>query len=238
LFFFGISIFATILNNALNNSSFFTYKKTIDIDRITKRILMYYGIVFIIQFVLIAYEYSVGSALFGLAKSVFMPGLIVAVCAARLSRLRLIEGRWNPVKMELPFVVFGKSDTVYTGFTPFNLRIKGASFNEIYLSKHYQEYVKLVPISNRNSFIQVPRWAYLEKKIHLKNDDSYYITRLYHDGREGDFDTVLLKPKANGITRTKNDNPLVGLMDISHTTDRNGKSKKKYKFREWVYLKT
>jgi RsiW-degrading membrane proteinase PrsW (M82 family) len=237
-FFFCISIFATILNNALNNSSFFTYKKAIDIDRITKRILMYYGIVFLIQFILISYEYSFGKALFGLVKSLIMPGLIVAVCAARLSRFRLIEGRWNPVKLELPFVIFGKSDITYNGFTPFNLRIKGASFNEIYLSKHYQEYVQLIPVSSRNSFVQVPRWAYLEKKIHLKNDDSYYITRLYHDGKEGDYDTVLLKPKASGITRTKNNNPLVGLMDMTYAIDRNGKQKKKYRFREWVYLKT
>ena len=236
-FFFCISIFATILNNALNNSSFFTYKKTIDIDKITKRILMYYGVVLGMQFILIMIEFGFNNAIFNLAKSLFMPGLIIAVCAARLSRFRLIQGRWNPVKMELPFVIFGKSDTIYEGFTPFNLRIKGASFNEIYLSKHYQEFVQLIPVSTRNSFIGIPRWAFLEKKIHLENDDSYYLTRLYHQGKEGEYDVVLLKPKATGITRTKNNYPLVGLMDVIEALDKSGRIKKKYRFKEWVYLK-
>ena len=236
-FFFCISIFATILNNALNNSSFFTYKKSIDIDRITKRILIYYGIVFIIQFVLVSQEVTVGTALFGLAKSLIMPGMIVAVCAARLSRLRLIQGRWNPVKLELPFVIFGRSETLYDGFTPFNLRIKGASYNEIYLSQHYQEYVQVIPYSMKNSTISSPRWAFLEKKIHLKNDDAYYISRIYHDSKEGSFDTVLLKPKANGVTRTKRNQPLVGILDVVQVQDKTGQIKKKYRFREWVYLK-
>lgn len=237
-FFFCIQIFATILNNALNNSSYFTYKKAIDIDRIAKRILMYYGIVFLAQFVLITADYGLGQGLVSLLKTIFMPGIIVAVCAARLSRFRLIAGRWNPIKIELPFYLFGKSDRLQEGITPFNLRIKGASFNEIYLAKHFQENVLIVPVSTRNTTIGGARWAYLEKKIHLKNDEAYYITRLYHSEQGGTFDTVLLKPKVSGITRTKKNNPLVGLMDVIQVRDaKTGNLKKKYRFQEWVYLR-
>lgn len=237
-FFFCIQIFATILNNALNNSSYFTYKKAIDIDRVAKRILMYYGIVFLAQFVLISLEEGVGIGMVNLLKTVFMPGVIVAVCAIRLSRFRLIAGRWNPIKFELPFYLFGKSDTLNEGFTPFNIRIKGASYNEVYMAQHFQENVLLVPVSSSRSYIGGARWAYLEKKIHLKNDEAYYITRLYHAEVAGTFDTVLLKPKTAGITRTKKNNPLVGLMEVTQVRDpKSGNLKKKYRFREWVYLR-
>lgn len=238
-FFFAISIFATILNNALNNSSYFTYKKAIDIDHIAKRLLVYYLVVFLLQFILISFEDTVGRALTNLLKTLFMPGLIVAVCAGRLSRFRLIEGRWNPIRIELPFHLFSRGDALFEGFRPFSFRIKGTSFNEIYLSKFYQEYVSIIPISSRNSMLTGPRWAYLEKKVFLKNDEAYFITRIYHSDKEGTFDTVLLKPKVSGITRTKRNNPLVGLMEVIEvpSNDLTKSWKKKYRFREWVYLK-
>jgi RsiW-degrading membrane proteinase PrsW (M82 family) len=238
-FFFTISIFATILNNALNNSSYFTYKKSIDIDLITKRMLMYYGVVFAAQFALVTYEFSFGQAMMNLLRSLFMPGIIITVCVARLSRFRLIEGRWNPIKVELPFHIFGRSESLYEGFRPFSLRVRGTSFNEVYLSKFYQEYVNLIPISMRNTMLQAPKLAYLEKKVFLKNDEPYYITRLYHTTKEGSYDVVLLKPKTNGITRTKKDQPLVGLMEVREVPANKAGTefKKKYKFREWVYLR-
>jgi hypothetical protein len=106
------------------------------------------------------------------------------------------------------------------------------------LAKHFQENVLIVPDSTRNTTIGGARWAYLEKKIHLKNDEAYYITRLYHSEQGGTFDTVLLKPKVSGITRTKKNNPLVGLMDVIQVRDaKTGNLKKKYRFQEWVYLR-
>lgn len=233
-FFFCISIFATILNNALNNSSYFTYKKAIDIDRITVRILQYYLIVFIVQFVLMIQTQNIGSSFLSFLYTLFFPGIIVAVCAARLSRLRLIEGRWERIKMELPLHLWGGGDR--EGVTPFNLRIKGANFNEVYLAKHYQENVKLVPVSARNSFLQHARFAFLEKKVYLQNDLSYYLTRLYDQELGGEFQTILLKPKLNGLTRTKRNEPLVGVMEVRLEHQRDGSVKKKYKFREWAIV--
>lgn len=237
-FFFTISIFATILNNALNNSSFFTYKKVVDVDLLSKKMFLYYGIVYLAQFVVVSIEKGVGAGFGNLLYSLFLPGIIVCVCVLRLSRFRLIEGRWNPIKLELPFHIFSASKTQEFGFRPFGIRVKGASFNEIYLTKHFQEFVKIVPVSPRNSMLKEVKIAYLKEKVFLKNDEIYFLAHLYSNGIESSYELCLLKPKTSGITRTKKNFPLVGYMEIVKVPNKNSASgyKKKYRFREWVYL--
>ncbi|MFA7272636.1 MAG: PrsW family intramembrane metalloprotease [Crocinitomicaceae bacterium] len=238
-FFITISVFATILNNAINNSGQFTYKKVIDIDRLSKRMLQYYAIVFATQLVLVSVEENFGTSLIFLLYSIFTTGFIVIISILRMSRFQLIEDRWNKIKLELPFQFLGKSESLYEGFQPFSIRIKGASYNEIYLSQFYEEYVYLHSVSPNRSVTGRPVLAFIEKKIFLKNDEVYYLARLHETDAESSFELTLLKPKESGITKTKNNHPIVARMEVREVPNPLDTStwKKSYRFVEWVYLK-
>ena len=236
-YFVTLSVFATIINNSLNNSSHFTYKKAINADVLVKRMFFYYGVVFLLQFFLILFTKGIYPAFLNLFSSVIFSGLIVSVSILRLSRFQLIEGRWNKIKLELPFYLRGSKNENMDGFRPFGLRIKGPSHNEAYLASLYEEFVHLIPV--RKSGISVPQLAFIEKKIFIREDEIYYILRLYTQDQHGSFTHILIKPKAGNFSHTKNNHPIVAKMELidafqpTQPFDR----KKKYRFVEWVYLR-
>ncbi len=240
IFFFGcISIFASILTNAINNSEHFTYKKAIDTDRLSKRMMQYYGVVFLAQFVLVGIEKGFDSSIFSLLYSMFTIGLIVFVSVLRMSRFQLIQGRWNTIKFQMPFEMRNRQDSLYEGFQPFGIRVRGASFNEIYLSKYYEEYVYLHPVSMRGKGIKRPVLAFVKKKIFLKNDEAYFLLNIHETDANSPFEEWLVKPKSTGITQTKNNYPIVARMEVIEVPSRKNPTTftKKYRFLDWVFLK-
>lgn len=237
-YFFTVSIFATILNNALNNSAHFTYKKAINTDLISKRLFLYYGIVFLLQFLLISLEKGVQSGLYNLLYSFLFSGTIVAVSVLRLSRFTLIEGRWNKIKFELPFYLFGGPATRTDEFRPFGIRIKGSPRNEVYLAQLLEEYVYLIPISGVRKGT-IPQLAYIEKKIFVREDEAHYMVRAYHGDKNSAYDSVLIKPKEGRSAITQGKHPIVAKMilhEVAHPT-RPHEKKKKYTFVEWVVVR-
>jgi RsiW-degrading membrane proteinase PrsW (M82 family) len=239
-FFFGtISIFAAILTNAINNSVHFTYKKAIDIDFLSKRMMFYYAIVFFVQFALIAIERGIFTSLISLLYSLCTIGLIVFVSVLRMSRFQLIQGRWNPIKFQMPFEFNSRKDVIYEGFQPFGIRVRGASFNEIYLSQFYEEYVEIHPVSSTRSKMKKPLLAFVEKKIFLQNDQAYFLLKIIENQENGTYEECLVKPKSTGTTKTKNNYPIVARMEITEVPDKkdSSKMKMKYRFVEWVFLK-
>lgn len=237
-FMLSISIFAVIINNAINNSSFFTYKKIVDSNKVSKRLLTYYGIVFGIQFVLITYVDDFFSAFINLVGSIIIVGFIVMVACVRLSRFKLIQNRWNRIKFEMPFS-YGEVDPYGSG-SLYRLRVKGDSFNEAYINIFYDEHFWLNPVNRRSTFIGGKRLGYIGQKVFLKNDESFYVAKLYKDDvMTSEYEMVLLKPKTNNITMVNDEFPIVALLKLENITDiENTKlGPKDFKFREWVFIK-
>lgn len=240
VFFFGtISIFATILTNSINNSANFTYKKAIDTDLLFTRMISYYGIVFLAQFIYVGIERGFESSLTFTFYSIITTGIIVLVSIIRMSRFQLIQGRWSKIKFQMPFEFKASQDTIYEGFQPFGIRIRGASFNEIYLSKYYEEYVEIHPVSRNRTKMKNALLAFVEKKVFLKNDQAYFLLRVYENGINGPYEECLVKPKSTGITKTNSNYPIVAKMEIIEVPDKKdpSKMKMKYRFVEWVFLK-
>ncbi len=231
-FLLTVSWYATILNNALNNSSEFSYKKTVNSDMVMTRILTYYAIVFVLQFVVNAYVKNVSDATIYLFKTVRGSLIIISAVAARLSRFTLIQDRWEPIKLELPFKYASG------GAGLFGIAIKGSSFKEENLNKYYEEYFTINPVA-RNVSSSPPRIAYIEKKMFLKNDESLNITRVYKDETRQSYDLFLLKPKTKDKVFFKDKYPIASLlrykdldgMDLSTLTVSD------FGFIEWVYIK-
>lgn len=223
-FLLTISWYATILNNALNNSPFFTYKKVVNSDKVTRRLLFYYVAVFAIALVTVSYVSGLESALVNLLVSMATTAFVVFVTCYRLGRFKLIKGRWEKLQLQMPFY-FGTSPKG-SGTT---FRIRGDSYNEAYINTFFQEYFYLQPLGDKGSYLGKPRLAFLEKKLFLKKDKTYYLARVYlSNNLNSEFEYVMLKPKTYG-TMFKNDYiPIVGVMK------REMGPKGKFSFVEWA----
>ncbi len=212
-FFFTISIFATILNNALNNSNFFSYKKVIDSRAVARKMLLYYLFVFIAQIILVSAVNNAVTAARGTIASLLTTGFIVVIAVVRLSRFKLIPGRWNKVRLELPFKIR------YDALPLIKIQIKGETFNEVYVNAFYEEYFLLFPLSDKNRESETYFTGYIEKKLFLGKDEIYYLGRIFQAGDSTNFVYKLLKPKTTDITLKRNKYPIVAILDFKQTPD-------------------
>lgn len=238
-FFITISMFASILNNAINNSAFFSYKKAIDSHKVAKRLLTYYGIVFLMQFALIALHKNVVYAIANLTGSIFFTGFIVIVTCLRLSRFKLIQNRWDNIKIEFPFS-FYQSDPSGIKSSRLKISVKGESYNEAYISVFYEEYFFLNPLSNNNTYLGKYKLSYIEKKIFLKNDETFYIAKVFHTDETGAHETLVLKPKTVDVTMVNEKYPIVAVFIIEgeYTIENiSSQNQKDFKFKEWAFIK-
>lgn len=232
-FLITISFFVTILNNALNNSGFFTYKKVINSQKVVKRLFTYYAIIFIVQFILLSYSKSFKYALDNFNVSFFFTGAIIIITVLRLSRFKLIKGKWNNLKLELPFSLEFGGDSNFI-----HIRVKGDPFNEYHINIYYEEFFILSPLTYRNTYIGSDKLSYIEKKMFFKNEDSCYQTKMFHEREDGKFDYVYLKPKKKGITMSQEKYPIVALLVVSDPSviDMQTITYKDFVFKEWVML--
>jgi len=237
-FFITVSVFAVILNNALNNSPFFSYKKILNSYAITKRMMLYFGIIFLLQFIFLVFYKDITYASNDFFYSAIFFGFVIFVCVFRLSRFKLVEGRWERLKIELPFtIVFGSHH--YAIGPNIHFKIKGDSAMESRLNFYYKEYFWLCPISKKQTYIGKPRLAYLEKNIFLRNYSRFFLARVYKTVKDGDYEEMLLQPKIKGACDAYGAYPLVAILRIDSKIDMESRKLKArdFRFREWAYVK-
>jgi len=212
-----ISIFSNILNNALNNSIFFSYKKVINPNKILQKLLIYYGVIMGLQ--LLFYIYLNYSVFFNTYVSetknaefdffmttirVFIYTLILLIVCIRLSRFKLIKNRWRKLKLELP-IYFGSDELI---------KIKGDSYDESIISTYYQEYFALIPLYFQSSFLKRKRKAFIEKKILLNDNESVFLIKIFKIRGKNEFEYFLLKSKKQGVNVLKKSYPIVQVFKI------------------------
>ncbi len=234
-FLFTISFFASILNNALNNSSYFSYKHVINSDLVAKRLLLYYGILFGLE--VVAVSIIKGSVLAGgimIPFMIFKSGIILGITILRLSRFKLIKDRWNPLVFELPFSIEASEDEL--GYTRYSIDVKGNSYNEMYINAYYQTDCLLKFIGKRKNLVLS---AYVKDKYFTVNDKPFY--EIERNDSENKDQTLVLFPKESGekfISGKSDKYPIAGLMTLQ-----NGKAIgddltiKDFKFNAWVVMK-
>ncbi len=240
-FFITISVYATILNNSINNSSFFSYKKMIDSAKVSKRLFIYYGLVFLFQFILLTYLENFDYALVNFFASFFLTGFIIIITITRLSRFKLIRERWSPLKLEFPFTITALDDVVNNVTNPSafaRIQIKGEPSYESFINTYLDEFINLNPLSHRNTTIEYTRLTYIEELIFLKDDERIYLARMYKDDENSTFEKVILKPKLSNYTLVNGKYMIVAIlviedsMDLSDTT----LTSKHFDFQEWAFV--
>lgn len=224
------------MNNSFNNSSFFTYSKIINNQKVANRLIFYYLVVFVLQFIFVGIDSNFPNAFAGIGLSFFTIGILLVIVSTRLSRFKLIKGRWFPLKLELP--IYYKSVLSNSGKTiSKHLAIRGESYNESYLNIFYKKEFYLCPLSKRNSSIKKPLLTYIEEKVFLADDETYYVAKVFLDDSKSRFDYYLLKPKLIGKQFTNKKSPLVALLRIQNPNDRFNTELKMFHFQfvEWAY---
>jgi len=204
-----ITVFAVIMNNCLNNSGFFTYKKVVNSYEVSRTLIIYYGIVFLLQGMIMAIEENIMVALWGLLGVIAFYGTIPF--ALRLSRFKLVEKRWESLSLSLPFHFKSSHSFGGTPAHPF-INVKGDGYNESFISQFYNEYLIIKPYSHRNSYLNGAYKAYIEEKIFLKDFESFFLLRLYTDPEAESFEHYLIKPKMTGATFNRAGEIIVGLL--------------------------
>lgn len=197
-----VSIVAVILNNTLNQSSGFSPKVVVNSDATIKMTMTIYGVLLGL--------YIAGGIFTGSEKETivivktinyFNAAMIITV-VTRLSRIKLIEGYWIPLKFELPF-------TYDEG-----LVIKGDGFNETYINQYLEENIRLFPFPLRLNPEKKRYPAYIERKIYSKELQPYYLTKVYKTDEKTDFDYHILMPKTGGTTEFNTEKPIAAYMKL------------------------
>jgi len=236
-FLLTVSVFATILNNSINNSEYFTYSKVIDSGKVSSRLLLSYAFVFLIQFLLIWHQSEFLAAFFNLIVTLVYIGTIVSVTVIRLSRFKLIKNRWHPIRFEMPYAYDTRPNL--PGDNRSSFRIRGEAYNETFINTYYNDFCVLSPVSSRNTYLEEERIAYVEEKLFLKDDETFYLVKVFADIENNIAFQLLVKPKITGSSFVEGKYPIVALLRFDDDFDINDTTKdlSDFEFLVWAYLK-
>lgn len=234
-FLFLISLYAVTITNALNFDSNFTYKTQIDFKKNKDRLVKLYGILLLIQFFVIGWGLHFSLAIENLKNIFLFAGLVTIVAIYRLNKLKRIKKKWNKLRIELPFELY-RIDTFNGRSAKYKFRFKGETFKEGFVDNYLGEFCTIYPLSKRNSFIMKHCSAFIEKKVFLKNDETFYLVKIFGEDKD---DYMLVKPKTSGKLLVKRKYPIVALFSILDVEDINDKNLTAldFQFREWVFIK-
>lgn len=231
-FLVSISLFAGMLNNAINNSAFFTYHHVIHSSHVARRLFIHLGIVFLAQFAVLFFTTDAAEAVYNLRSQIIFPGLIVMIVIFRLSRFTLIKNSWEPLPLEFPFEFYkrGKEGRTFLG-------VRGNAFDDVLAMGYFEKPFRLHPLSAKGSHFKKPYTVQLTSKHFLSEDEPAYQARLQTDGSPAPFDPVLLVAKSSGST-FRGAYPIVGIYQILNpiTADEARQPDEKFRFLEWGYV--
>jgi hypothetical protein len=108
----------------------------------------------------------------------------------------------------------------------------------VYINTYYEEYFLLNPLS-KTTYLKNPQLAFIERKLFLKNDETFYLTRIFVDEQKEHFELVLIKPKMNKKNMIEGKYPVVAILKFESLSDIEDPDRdvKGFKFQEWAFAK-
>jgi len=233
-FFLLVSIFSTTLNNALNNSSLFSYKKLIYPDPIFLRMMLVYCALLLIKTTLLYFQFSLKHALNSLFSSFIISLPIVLIVFQRISRFTLTKNHWMGFSLEMPFT----SITYFSGVgIATKIVVKGHGQTETYLGSFLGTNNLLCAVSERTSWFENEPEIQVSRKLFLNNYSIFYRIKL---NEESDDDTsYFIKAKIIGNTTINNTYPVVALLSskVKGVKHQDLYDFDDFDFLGWCYLK-
>ena len=175
-FFLLVSIFSTTLNNALNNSSLFSYKKLIYPDPIFLRMMLLYCALLLVKTILLFFQFSLKHALSSLFSSFIISLPIVLIVFQRISRFTLIKNHWRDFKLELPFtsITYFSETGIATKFV-----VKGHGQTETFLGSFLGTKNLLCPVSERTTWFENEPEIEVSHKLFLNEYSIFYRIKIH-----------------------------------------------------------
>lgn len=225
-FFLSISWFATIINNAINNSSFFTYKKIIDARKVSQRLLLYYACIFMALLLINTYHFGFQQAFWAVPYWIFTSISIIVVSVIRLSRFHPVRGEWQKIGFEFPFSIV-KKDPYGIAERRFHFHIKGDKHNASKINYFMQDFFQLAPVRSKqknNNFFHAPQFAFLEDFVNLDNGQIGYWVKVYSDQSKSSYINYVIAPKEDNITNLESGEPIVAVLRVGNEITKNTKT--------------
>lgn len=213
-FFVCIELFATMLNNAVNNSKYFTYTKVINPSSVALKLFGYYLVLFVIQDAVLLLDVSFSEALQKFGSTLLFTGIIITITIIRMSRFKLIPGRWSSLRLSLPFSIIAASPTsMYPMFVGLRIQINGESLDETMLNTLYHKHFELVPLST-NGRLKEAKHAFISEKFFLADDESFYQVDIWLDPNTDVTTSFIIKPKRHAKTQSMKREQIVWLLEL------------------------
>jgi hypothetical protein len=188
-----------------------------------------------IQFIVVSFFINLNYSTAFLIDTLWFSVIILFFTSKRLSKFKLIKGRWTAPKLELPFAFF-HSESFHGRKPKLKFMFKGETFNEKAIDFYLGVYCSINPLSKRDSFILKPKDSFIAQKIFLKNDETYYLLSVLLENK---MEVMLLKPKKTGKNLIKRRHAICALLSIPEGIDFRDVSltHADFIFREWVFVK-
>lgn len=193
-FMFVVNWFASTINSAINHSPHFSYQKYFDGNELMKKLALRYGILIAAAVLVTMFTEGFDSGLGVLLYSTLGMALILSAVIFRITRLTLRKDYWFPIKLSF-LIKITANQTRGTLFARY--AILGSSIAENLLHRHFEKPSDITPISTRNSYLDYTRLSWMYDKIFIE-DMAFFVVKIYHNEREGAFDTILIKDKQIG----------------------------------------
>lgn len=231
----GINFWIQMINNCINFSPFFDYRKIVSVTRLYQTILLWYAIVLLVEFSYIAYYKNLSQAFTDTLKNVFNEGFLLLIVALRAGRLSINKRKYVPIKIQLPFH-FTKNDDEDFMFLGLPIKIRGENEKEIRFLHYVGRDILVYPVNPGNSVLHGKHKAHIIKKYFLKNDVVTYLVKVE---TKNEADAIyLLKPKTTHTTLFDNKYPIAKLMLYSNDDiEKHKATYKELEFLEEVYFR-
>lgn len=233
-FFVMVSVYSTVLNNALNVSPYFTYEKVVNPRKVLNKLILYYGIFLLVQLGVLILNKGLNKGLSIMVSGIIPVGFIMLVILTRLSRFTLIKDRWENISLELPFSYGAPSQD---GSTRMNMSIKGDGIDEADVGELFGKDLWLCALSPRNTFFEEDLEITMSEKLFLAGDEIYYKINV-SGNRESLPHEILIKAKTFETTKAREQYPIVAIMEQEENAKEvDGVTYPNLVFLQWAFLK-
>ncbi len=233
----GINFWIQMINNCINFSPFFNYKKIGSLTALYRSVLFWYMVLLAIEFCYGFYYKGFMFAANDLLKNILKEGVLISIVLLRISRLKISKRKYFPVKIQIP-IYYSVNDDEDFRLLGIPIKIRGENRREFRFLEYMGKDIYIHPVSEKNTLVKRSQRARLLKKYFLKNDVVIYLMEI--SGEDDHKDIYLLKPLTRHIKGIDNSYPVGILMEYKDPAlfqkEHEHMPYKKLKALEQVYL--
>lgn len=188
----GINFWIQMINNCINFSPFFDYKKVGSLTALYRSVLSWYVVLLAIEFCYGFYYKGFMFAANDLFKNIMKEGVLISIVLLRISRLKIAKRKYFPVKLQIP-IYYSANDDEDFRLLGIPIKIRGENRREFRFLEYMGKDIYIHPVSaEQNTLVKGSHRARLLKKYFLKNDVVIYLIEIVRDNEHKDI--YLLKP--------------------------------------------